>query len=209
MIAHATGMQMDKQRLWKTFQRIRTLVRAVNVRRGLRRKDERPPEDHWAVRDERYEQELLSKYYDFKGWNSEGIPTRQTLEALDLAYAADDLERRGPVGRCRHRRLRAGDSGELDSGRNGRVAVKADVTTKTVKEIRIDIEKCTGCRACEMACSAFHAKPRYSSINPARSRIRVVTDEINDEYVPVRAGNFTRSECDGEASLPLKRQAVQ
>jgi len=75
--------------------------------------------------------------------------------------------------------------------------VKAGMATKTVKEIRIDVEKCTGCRACEMACSAFHAKPRYSSINPARSRIRVVTDEINDEYVPVRAGNFTRSECDG------------
>jgi benzoyl-CoA reductase subunit BamC len=75
--------------------------------------------------------------------------------------------------------------------------VSAAVTTKTVKEIRIDLEKCTGCRACEMACSAFHAKPRYSSINPARSRIRVVADEIKDEYVPVRAGNFTRTECDG------------
>jgi benzoyl-CoA reductase subunit BamC len=75
--------------------------------------------------------------------------------------------------------------------------VKAVATTKTVKEIIADIDKCTGCRACEMACSAFHAKPRYSSVNPARSRIRVVTDEINDEYVPVRAGNFTRSGCDG------------
>jgi benzoyl-CoA reductase subunit BamC len=75
--------------------------------------------------------------------------------------------------------------------------VKAVATTKTVKEIIADIDKCTGCRACEMACSAFHAKPRYSSINPARSRIRVVTDEINDEYVPVRAGNYTRSGCDG------------
>jgi aldehyde:ferredoxin oxidoreductase len=95
MISHASGMQMDKERLWKTFQRIRTLVRCVNVRRGLRRKDERPPEDHWAVRDERYEQELLGKYYAFKGWNSEGIPTRQTLQQLDLGYAADDLERRG------------------------------------------------------------------------------------------------------------------
>jgi benzoyl-CoA reductase subunit BamC len=68
---------------------------------------------------------------------------------------------------------------------------------KTVKEIVIDVGKCTGCRACEMACSAFHAKPRYSSVNPARSRIRVVTDEINDEYVPVRAGNLPRAECDG------------
>jgi benzoyl-CoA reductase subunit BamC len=75
--------------------------------------------------------------------------------------------------------------------------VNAAAATKTVKEIRIDLEKCTGCRACEMACSAFHAKPRYSSVNPARSRIRLVADEVNDEYVPVRAGNFTRTECDG------------
>jgi len=81
--------------------------------------------------------------------------------------------------------------------------VRAAVTTKTVKEIRIDVEKCTGCRACEMACSAFHAKPRYSSVNPARSRIRVVSDEINDEYVPVRAGNFTRAECDGRHHYQL------
>jgi len=75
--------------------------------------------------------------------------------------------------------------------------VKAGTTTKTVKEIRIEVDKCTGCRACEAACSAFHAKPRYSSVNPARSRIRVVADEINDEYVPVYAGNFTRRGCDG------------
>jgi aldehyde:ferredoxin oxidoreductase len=95
VISLATGLEMDKEKLWKAFQRIRTLVRAVNVRRGLRRKDERPPEDHWAVRDEKYEQELLSKYYEFKGWNSEGIPIRQRLEGLDLAYVADDLEQRG------------------------------------------------------------------------------------------------------------------
>jgi len=95
VISLATGMEMDKEKLWKAFQRIRTLVRAVNVRRGLRRKDERPPEDHWAVRDEEYEQMLLTKYYEFKGWNSEGIPTRKTLDRLDLGYAADDLEERG------------------------------------------------------------------------------------------------------------------
>ncbi len=75
--------------------------------------------------------------------------------------------------------------------------MNAGAAARTVNEIQIDVEKCTGCRACEMACSAFHAKPRYSSVNPARSRIRVVADEINDEYVPVYAGNFTRSECDG------------
>jgi len=70
-------------------------------------------------------------------------------------------------------------------------------TTKIVKEIEVDINKCTGCRACEMACSAYHAQPRYSSVNPAKSRIRVVADELNDEYVPIRAGDYTPSECNG------------
>lgn len=70
-------------------------------------------------------------------------------------------------------------------------------TAKIVKEIRVDINKCTGCRACEMACSAFHAKPKYSSINPTRARIRVVIDELNDEYVPIRAGDYTPAECNG------------
>jgi benzoyl-CoA reductase subunit BamC len=70
-------------------------------------------------------------------------------------------------------------------------------TTKIVKEIKVDINKCTGCRACEMACSAFHAKPKYSGINPARSRIRIVVNELTDEYVPIRAGDYTPSECNG------------
>ena len=69
--------------------------------------------------------------------------------------------------------------------------------TKTVKVIKVNIDKCIGCRACEVACSGFHAKPRYSSINPARSRIRVVIDELNDSYVPIRAGDYTPAECNG------------
>ena len=56
----------------------------------MRRKHERPPEDRWAIRDEKYEQGLLSKYYEFKGWNMDGIPTREKLESLDLGYVADD-----------------------------------------------------------------------------------------------------------------------
>jgi aldehyde:ferredoxin oxidoreductase len=94
ILSCATGMAIDREGLWKTSQRIRTLVRALNVRRGLRRKDERPPEDHWAVRDEKAEQALLTKYYEFKGWNSDGIPGRKRLEELDLGYVADDLEQR-------------------------------------------------------------------------------------------------------------------
>ncbi|MBN2123622.1 MAG: (4Fe-4S)-binding protein [Deltaproteobacteria bacterium] len=69
--------------------------------------------------------------------------------------------------------------------------------TKIVKEIKVDTKKCVGCRACEVACSAFHAVPRYSSVNTARSRIMVVMDEVRDIFVPVRAGDYTQAECNG------------
>jgi benzoyl-CoA reductase subunit BamC len=69
------------------------------------------------------------------------------------------------------------------------VTVKGELKKKIVKKIKVDLDKCIGCRACEVACSAFHANPKYSSINPARSRIRMVIDELNDVYVPVRAGD--------------------
>jgi aldehyde:ferredoxin oxidoreductase len=95
LVSLATGFDMSKDKLWKTAQRIRALVRAVNNRRGLRRKHDRPPEDHWAIRNEEYEQDLLSKYYAFKGWTMDGVPTRDKLESLDLGYVADDLEQRG------------------------------------------------------------------------------------------------------------------
>ncbi len=39
--------------------------------------------------------------------------------------------------------------------------------------------------------------PKYSSINPARARIRVVIDEVRDVYVPIRAGEYTQAECNG------------
>jgi benzoyl-CoA reductase subunit BamC len=73
----------------------------------------------------------------------------------------------------------------------------AEQKKKVVKEIKVDISKCTGCRSCEMACSAFHAVPKYSSLNPARARIRVYIDELRDLYVPIRAGGYTQAECNG------------
>ncbi|MHB8762862.1 MAG: aldehyde ferredoxin oxidoreductase N-terminal domain-containing protein [Deferrisomatales bacterium] len=94
-ISLATGMDFDKDKLWQVFQRNRNLVRAINVRRGMRRADETPPEDHWAVRDHESEQRLLDAYYAFKGWTPDGIPTKATLERLGMGYVSDDLIRRG------------------------------------------------------------------------------------------------------------------
>ena len=75
--------------------------------------------------------------------------------------------------------------------------MKAGKKTKKVKTIRVDVDKCNGCRACEVVCSAFHATPRYSSNNPERSRIRVIHEPLRDMYIPVYAGEYAAAECAG------------
>jgi benzoyl-CoA reductase subunit BamC len=81
--------------------------------------------------------------------------------------------------------------------------VKGGLKKKIVKGIKVDVDKCNGCRACEMACSAFHAVPKYSSINPARARIQVMKDDLRDVYVPVRAGEYTPAECTGREKYTI------
>ena len=94
-ISHATGIDLDSDDLWAIARRNRNLIRALNIRRGLRRKDERPPEDHWKKRDPEMETRLLDAYYEFKGWNSDGIPTRETLDAQGLDFVSADFLERG------------------------------------------------------------------------------------------------------------------
>jgi aldehyde:ferredoxin oxidoreductase len=95
LISAATGMDLDEAGLKKIVNRSRNLHRAFNNRRGMTRADEKPPEDHWKKRFPELEEQILSTYYKFKGWNMNGIPTREKLEELDLGYVAEDLEKRG------------------------------------------------------------------------------------------------------------------
>ncbi len=68
---------------------------------------------------------------------------------------------------------------------------------KKIKRIKIDADKCNGCRGCELECSGFHATPKYSTINPARSRIQILTNRLQDKWLPVFAGEYTPAECMG------------
>ncbi|MDP2646793.1 MAG: aldehyde ferredoxin oxidoreductase N-terminal domain-containing protein [Desulfobacterales bacterium] len=95
IISAATGLDIDEAELWKIARRNRNLVRAINVSRGMRRKDEKPPEDHWRKRFPEYEAELLDRYYAFKGWNHDGIPTQESLDELGLDYVSRDFIQRG------------------------------------------------------------------------------------------------------------------
>ena len=88
---------MDEAGLTRVYNRNRNLIRAINVRRGLKRADERPPEDHWRKRFPELEEKLLDGYYKFKGWNNDGSPTQETLRALDLGDVAEDLVQRGII----------------------------------------------------------------------------------------------------------------
>jgi benzoyl-CoA reductase subunit BamB len=86
---------MDEAKLTQAARRYRTLVRANNIRRGMRRKDEKPPENHWKKRFPELEKELLDTYYKFKGWNDDGVPTKEALHALGLDYVAEEFIKRG------------------------------------------------------------------------------------------------------------------
>ncbi len=94
-ISAGAGIEMDEASLTKAVKRYRTLVRANNIRRGMRRKDEKPPANHWKKRFPELEEELLSTYYAYKGWNHDGIPTQESLHELGLDYVAKDFLERG------------------------------------------------------------------------------------------------------------------
>ena len=91
----ASGIEMDADDLWQVARRNRNLVRAINVSRGLKRVDEKPPEDHWKKREPENEQKLLDEYYKFKGWTNDGVPTKATLDKLGLDDVAEELIERG------------------------------------------------------------------------------------------------------------------
>ncbi len=68
---------------------------------------------------------------------------------------------------------------------------------KKIKTIKVDADKCNGCRACEIVCSGYHSTPKYSSINPARSRIHVISHRMKNIWLPVFAGEYAPAECMG------------
>ncbi len=81
--------------------------------------------------------------------------------------------------------------------------MKVEKIKKVVKTIRVDVDKCNGCRACEVICSSLHATPKYSSNNPERARIRVIHYPLRDIYVPVYAGEYTAAECAGRNTYTI------
>jgi carbon-monoxide dehydrogenase iron sulfur subunit len=57
--------------------------------------------------------------------------------------------------------------------------------------LKVNYEKCAGCRACEMACSAKH----YKKYSPELSRIRIVKFEDKGTDIPITCKQCIEAPC--------------
>jgi aldehyde:ferredoxin oxidoreductase len=91
-----TGFEVTPQDMRQAGDRIQTLAKLINLREGLTRKDDslpwkihnQPVIDDGAAKGSVVTKEeldlMLDDYYEVRGWNKEGAPTKDTLKELDL-----------------------------------------------------------------------------------------------------------------------------
>ena len=81
--------------------------------------------------------------------------------------------------------------------------MEPDISGKkiTIKGIKVDINKCVGCRICELVCSFFHTQDTY---NPRQSRIRVFSDdEVTGLSFPIRCTQVVEKPCPTKTSVVI------
>lgn len=105
LVSTATGEDFSWQDMMDVGDRVYTLEYALQRRFGLGRAhdmvpdrffDEPTPDGEYVDR-EQY-QGMLDEYYQLRGYDREGRPSRAKLEALGLPEVADDMEEKGVLG---------------------------------------------------------------------------------------------------------------
>ncbi|MCP4614585.1 MAG: aldehyde ferredoxin oxidoreductase family protein [Planctomycetes bacterium] len=98
MLERATGFGFDIDKLMTCGARIWLIKRALNCMMGMRRKDDRLPKLMLAPTTEGGAEgsvpeidRMLDEYYEMRGLDPDGLPTRETLEKIGLADVADRL----------------------------------------------------------------------------------------------------------------------
>ena len=102
LTAAATGWDVTVDEIQAIGRRRLNLMRAFNAREGLNRDNDTLPKKLFTkpleggrsdgiLIDPEELQAGLAIYYEQAGWNTNGTPTRATLEDAGLAWAADDL----------------------------------------------------------------------------------------------------------------------
>jgi aldehyde:ferredoxin oxidoreductase len=108
LVSAATGLEFTPEEVYQVGERVNNLARVFNIREGQRREDDTLPErllteplkagnskGQYISRQEL--DQMLDEYYQERGWNDEGIPTREKLESLGLPEAIEALEKIGGV----------------------------------------------------------------------------------------------------------------
>jgi len=99
-LSAATGWDVDPAEAMQIGRRAANLFRAFNLRHGIdpaldapsRRYGSTPLDGPAAgVSVQPVWDEMLANYYQLLGWDERGVPTRETLQALDIGEVADDL----------------------------------------------------------------------------------------------------------------------
>lgn len=97
------GWDITLDELTEIADRIYTMERAFNCREGVSRKDDKLP---WRFMNEPIPDgplkgmycpqeeldQMLDKYYELRGWDSNGIPSKERLEELGIGYVAEQLD---------------------------------------------------------------------------------------------------------------------
>lgn len=97
LIEYATGLKLSKEELMEIGERNYTIERMFNVLNGFSRKDDYPPERYFREENkrglpfmkgrkldrEKYDR-MLDEYYRQHGWDSNGVPKKETLEKLGI-----------------------------------------------------------------------------------------------------------------------------
>ncbi len=100
IVPAATGVDMGEDDFLKIGERITNIEKAFNIREGMGRKDDTLPKSYlieketpWGINgiSEDKFQTMLDEYYQFRGWDHEGIPTKKKLEELGLSYIAEQI----------------------------------------------------------------------------------------------------------------------
>ena len=106
LYSHATGIQIDVHHMLTVAERVLNVERAYLCREGVSRED-----DHligkWAtesvpngpckgeVLDPEKWEGMLDDYYRLRGWNTNGVPTRDKLNDMGISDVADSLDNSG------------------------------------------------------------------------------------------------------------------
>jgi aldehyde:ferredoxin oxidoreductase len=105
----ATGSAVDEEQMLRIAERVYTMERAFACRDGMRR-DADYLKGKWGTEavpsgpfaGERLDPEkwegMLDDYYRLRGWNNEGVPTREKLRELGIEDVAESLAHSGAYG---------------------------------------------------------------------------------------------------------------